>query len=110
MNDSEIIVVNRLKKTAANSQNNTEYAENTAISAFAFLAGEPEYFSRFASLTGINPADISQIAGSHDFLAAVLQFFLSDDSLLLSFCQSADCPPEDVNSAYFRLAGPDAVS
>ena len=107
MNERAGNLVNLLKKQSFKSDVNTGFSAEIGVSAFGFLAGETEYFSRFASLTGLEVSDIAEISQSETFLAAVLQFVLSDDSLLLSFCQAHNHQPEDVNKAYFMLAGPD---
>ena len=103
-------VVNLLKKQSVKTDTNSEFAAEIGVSGIGFLAGEPEYFSRFVALTGVDVSDIADISQSEGFLAAVLQFILEDDSLLLSFCQAHDHESETVNKAYYKLAGPDGSS
>jgi len=97
-------VVNRLKTFRRNTIRSAQDGENLAVSAFTFLAGEQEYFSKFAEMSGIDFNDIAEMANSTDFLASVLSFLLSDDSMLLAFCQSADCVPEDAIRAQHYLS------
>lgn len=98
-------VVNRMKGQRANSGQNTGQAESTGAAAFAFLAAEPEYFSRFADITGIDLTDLKQVAGSTDFLAGVLEYLLNDESLLLNFCENNNIQPEIVQKAQMILSG-----
>lgn len=98
-------VVNRLKSERPVQGNDLQNAEETAVSVFGFLAGEPEYFSRFASLTGIDLADIGDIASSRAFLTAVIDYVLADEPLLLAFCENHNCRPEAVVNAGYVLGG-----
>lgn len=106
---SPMKVVNRLKTPRSKQTLSTENAEKIAVSGFTFLTGEPEYFSKFISTTGVDLADIAEIAGEPVFLTAVLAYFLTDDSLLLSFCEHNNLPPEDVLKAHMVLGGDSVV-
>ena len=97
-------MVNRLKTSRNNSIKSAQDGEILAVSAFGFLAGEQEYFAKFTQMSGIDIGDISEMVNSPSFLAAVLSFLLSDDSMLLAFCQSADCVPEDAIRAQHFLS------
>ncbi|HFC05430.1 MAG TPA: DUF3572 family protein [Rhizobiales bacterium] len=98
-------VVNRMKADRVNLEHQTGDSEQLGAIAFAFLAGEPEYFSRFAAATGIDLADISELAGSRQFLSAVLEYLLGDEFLLLSFCEHNRLQPQQVQNAQMILAG-----
>ena len=82
-----------------------EAAEELAISALAYLAGNPEVLGRFLSLTGIGPADLRAAAREPGFLTGVLEFFLADESLLLAFVEEAQLRPTMVAAAHHALAG-----
>ena len=82
-----------------------EAAEELAISALAYLAGNPEALGRFLSLTGIGPADLRAAAREPGFLAGVLEFFLADESMLLAFVEDAQVRPTMVAAARHMLAG-----
>jgi len=103
-------VVNRLKIKPAKSELDENQAERIAVLAFGFLAAEPEYFSRFASLTGIDIGDVGEMADTPEFLSAVLAYLLVDDSLLLTFCQNNDLQPESINKAHRALGGGNVVN
>lgn len=80
-------------------------AEELAISALAYLAGNPDALGRFLSLTGIGPADLRVAARESGFLAGVLEFFLADESLLLSFVEEVQVRPTMIAAARHALAG-----
>ncbi len=96
-------VVNRMKGYRANVGLNTAKAEKTAANAFSFLTSEPEYLSRFFDITGLNPAEISDVAEIPEFLTGVLDYLLNDESLLLSFCENNNLCPQDVQKAQLVL-------
>lgn len=98
-------VVNRLKGLRTNTGQDKAEAESIGAVAFSFLASEPEYFSRFASITGVDLADMAEISGTKDFLGGVLEYLMSDESLLLSFCENAGIQPETVHKSQLILAG-----
>lgn len=76
-----------------------ELAETLALRALAFLAGEPERLGRFLALTGIGPDRLRAAAGTPETLAAVLDYLLADESLLLTFTSGADVKPYSVGHA-----------
>ena len=80
-------------------------AEGLAISALAYLAGNPDALGRFLSLSGIGPADLRMAAREPGFLAGVLEFFLADESLLLSFVEEAQIRPTMIAVARHALVG-----
>ena len=59
-------------------------AENIAIKALTFLAGDPERLARFLALTGLGPETIRAAAGSPGFLKAVLDHVAGHEELLVS--------------------------
>lgn len=80
-----------------------EAAEAIAAQGLAFLAQEPAQLSRFLSLTGLAPAEIRARAGAPEFLAAVLEYLLGDESLLLVFAERASVAPETIAPALALL-------
>lgn len=84
----------------------TEAAEQLAVQGLGFLAGDEERLERFLALTGLDPSQIRAMAGSRDFLTAILEHILSDEPLLLAFAAEAGVRPESVDRARQRLAGP----
>ena len=78
-------------------------AETLALSALAFLAEDATRLTRFLSLTGIDPADLRQEAGSRQIQAAILEHLLGDESLLLVFAASRSINPETLAPALSLL-------
>jgi hypothetical protein len=73
-----------------------ETAESLAIQALAFLAAEPEQLGRFLAITGIGPEGIRSAAREPQFLAGVLEYLTSDESLLIAFATQVGMEPADV--------------
>ena len=82
-----------------------EAAETLAVSALAYLASEPESLGRFLATTGIGPDQIRIAARDPDFLAGVLDYFSSDEALLVAFASSQDIDPAEFERARAALAG-----
>ncbi|MDH3741195.1 MAG: DUF3572 domain-containing protein [Hyphomicrobiales bacterium] len=88
-----------------NSDTNTSQAEVVALGILQFLASEPEHFSRFLSLTGLSPQDISGQAGEPAFLASVMDYLLSDEKLLLEFAENDSLQPQIIVNLRQKLPG-----
>ncbi len=82
-------------------------AEAIAISALEHLAGDGEALGRFLALSGIGPSDLRLAAAEPGFLVGVLEFYMEDESLLLSFAANAALRPTMIAAARFTLAGHD---
>jgi hypothetical protein len=80
-----------------------ETAEGIAAQGLAFLAGEPARLVRFLTETGLTPERIREQAASPEFLAAVLEHLVGDESLLLVFAASTSVAPETVAAALTLL-------
>jgi hypothetical protein len=82
-----------------------EIAENLAISALSFLAGDPERLGAFLAATGIGPEAIRKAAADPAFLVGVLDFVAADEPLLLAVAEHAGVTPETVERAHAALGG-----
>ena len=71
-------------------------AEKLAIDALTFLAADEGRMARFIAATGYGLAAIRAEAGSPDFLAAVLDFLMEDESLLLVFAGHTGFDPRKI--------------
>lgn len=83
-----------------------EAAEAVAIQALSFIAGEPERLGRFLAVTGIGPAEIRTASREPGFLAGVLEYLISDETLLTAFAAEAGLRPQDPVKAHIALGGP----
>jgi len=81
------------------NQMNREEAEMLAVSALQYLAGDEELLIRFISLSGVDPGEIRQLAGSPAFQAGVLDHLLSDEPVLMAFAAERGIDPARVASA-----------
>jgi len=80
-------------------------AETLALKVLAFLAEDGEGLGRFLGLSGIHPQDLRQRADDPLVLAAVLDFLLGDDKLLLEFAQGEGVDPKIIHEARRALPG-----
>lgn len=82
-----------------------EIAEAVAIQALTFIAGDPERLGRFLAVTGIGPAEIRSASGEPGFLTGVLEYLVSDETLLTTFATEAGLRPQDPVKALVALGG-----
>ncbi len=82
-----------------------EAAETLALQGLTFLVADAPRLSRFFSLTGIDPSDLSGWNGNPALQGAVLEHLLSDESLLLVFAAEVGAPPESIAPAHALLTG-----
>jgi len=79
-------------------------AETLALDGLAFLAGSPDRIGQFLKNSGLDAAELRRRAADPDILRAVLDFLLSDDSLVADFCRSEGLEPRDLHMANHLLA------
>jgi hypothetical protein len=91
-----------MKRRGAMTQ---EAAEGLAIQALTFIAGDGERLGRFLAVTGIGPSEIRAASGEPGFLAGVLQYLASDESLAAAFAREAQCRADDIAEANIALGG-----
>ncbi len=82
-------------------------ASAIALQGLAFLASDDDRVSRFFALTGMAPDDMRASASETHMQAAVLEYLLADESLLLVFAAEVGVRPELIAPAYALLAGPE---
>lgn len=67
-----------------------------ALEALAHMARSDGLSRRFLADSGMSPGDVAASAADPDFLAAVLDFFLSDDRSLVDLADALGRAPADV--------------
>ena len=67
-------------------------AEQLAIAALGFIAGEPEQLGGFLAMSGIGPDSLREAAREPRFLAGVLDHVMADEALLLAFAATPAGP------------------
>jgi len=84
---------------------NGERAETLALRALAFLAAQTNRLEGFCRVTGVAPADLPAMATDRSALAAILDYLLGDEALMLAFAQDEGLAPDDPAAAR-RAMGP----
>ena len=77
----------------------SENAEILALEALGWLAGEEDGIARFLGQSGIDAEALRAGAGTPEMNAAILDFLLSHEDLLLRFCEAASVDARDVHAA-----------
>jgi hypothetical protein len=80
-------------------------AETLALKGLAFLAGDGETLERFLEISGLNPDGLRERVDDPLLLAAVLDFVLGDDKILLAFAEEEAVDPKVVHAARRALPG-----
>lgn len=84
---------------------NQENAEILALRGLAFLAGEPDAMGRFLTLTGTSGPELRDRAEDPEFLAALLDFLMTDEPLVTAFCQAESMDAQQLHNARRALPG-----
>ncbi len=84
---------------------NEAKAETIGIQALGWLAGEEDHFYRFLAMSGIDTAELAARAQEPEFLGFVLDFLLSDDALVIGFCEQSNLPNDLPMKARAQLPG-----
>jgi hypothetical protein len=79
-------------------------AETLAVAAFSALTADEERMSRFMTLSGLQPDTIRQAAGSPRFFAAILDYVVSDEPLLIALASELGVKPERLMGAHLALS------
>jgi hypothetical protein len=82
-----------------------DQASVVALEALAYIAAEEAALLRFIQFAGVSPDQLRRAAGEPETQAGVLDFVLSDESLLLAFCDACGHSPETPAKARQALPG-----
>lgn len=80
--------------------------QETAIAVLGWLASEPDMFSRFLALSGIQPAQVRDAVNDPGFLAGMLDFLMNHEPTLIAFCTATGTAPESVMAAAAHFSPP----
>jgi len=80
-------------------------AETLALKGLAFLVNSPDDLDRFLAASGAAAASLRQSAEEPEFLAAVMDFLLSNEVLLTRFCQDESLDSKTIHRARHALPG-----
>ncbi len=84
-------------------------AEVVALRALGWIAGEEDRLGAFLAATGTSPADVRARAQDPDFLAAVLDFLLQDETSVIGFCDAEGLSYDTPGQARAGLPGGDVM-
>ena len=96
-----------MPKPSPIGQEFADAADVMALRAVAFLVARDGAFSAFAAATGCDPADLPRLIGDRSFLASVLDFVLSDESIAAAFSSAENLPPGALGDYRRGLPGGD---
>lgn len=82
-------------------------AETTAIAALSWIATDQQVLGRFLAASGAGLEDIRAGALDPDFLGFVLDFLLSEESLVIGFAAAMGIAPDAPARARVHLPGGD---
>jgi hypothetical protein len=83
----------------------SEESGTIALNFMAFLARDEERLSRFCALSGFREQGLKSRANDPNFHGFLLDYALSDESLLLAFAADSNLKPERVVAARRALPG-----
>ncbi len=79
--------------------------EALALSALVFIAEDRSRLAGFLGASGLDPSGLAAAAADPGTLSAVLDYLVSDESLLLVFADHVQIDPAAVEPARHALAG-----
>jgi hypothetical protein len=82
-----------------------DVAEEIALKALGWIAGDDELLGIFLGATGASASDMRSRIADPDFLFSVLEFLTMDDSWIMGFCDSAGLAYEVPMQARLVLPG-----
>lgn len=83
-------------------------AEAVALEALTYLAQDPDRLGSFLVQTGIGPEQVRERYSDPEFLSGILDYLLSDESLLIAFVEERGMEPLLPAAARRELPGADA--
>lgn len=81
-------------------------AEEIAVDALVWIAGQEDLGGVFLGATGAAPDDLRRRAGDPVFLLSVLEFLTMDDAWIMAFCEAKGHENAVPMTARKVLAGP----
>ncbi|MER5170523.1 DUF3572 domain-containing protein [Thioclava sp. GXIMD2076] len=86
-----------------------EYAEEIALGALGWLAGQESLLEAFLNVSGADASQIRTIAQDAGFQTAILDFILTQDEWVLGCAQDMGHRPEELVMARAVLGGGDQM-
>lgn len=76
-----------------------------AMKLLTYIASDEDVLGRFMGMSGLSPDDLRRGIADPAFQAGVLDFALSDESLLIAFAANAGLNPTAIMQARSRMPG-----
>lgn len=80
-------------------------AEQIAVKAIVWLAGNDELLPVFMGSTGADQSSFREGVGTPEFQASVLDFIMLDDAWVIAFCDNEGIPYDRLMQARAALPG-----
>ena len=80
-------------------------AEETVLELIAFILSDADQTERLVALTGIGRDDLQAGMSDPQFQAAIFDYALGDEALIVKFAESIGQRPETIVSARRKLPG-----
>ena len=84
---------------------NPDSAETLALKALTFLLKSQAACERFSAQSGVEGSTLGRRLAEPEVLAAVLDFLLSDEELLVEFCAVESVNAQSMHRARYILGG-----
>jgi hypothetical protein len=84
--------------------------ETLSIKALSFLAEREDILDLFVASCGVSLEELYEEADQPETWAAILDFILSMDELVMDFCDTAQCTPQELWRARNDLPGSPAAA
>ena len=81
-------------------------AEIIALKALSYILENPDSRKKFIDNTGMDGSTLSNRIKDKDHLCGILDYILSNEELLIRFCEHLTLPPEVVQRASRTLSAP----
>ena len=94
-----------MQKSGENHNSAQESAESLAAQALSWVTEDADRLNAFMAMTGAAPADLMRNIARPAFLATVLDFLLTEDALVIGFCDAHGLPYTTPMQARAALPG-----
>ena len=81
-----------------------ETATIIALNLLSWLVAHPDRLDDFMATSGFEPSQLHARAADPDLLAAILEYLMSADDLLLKACTDIEITVQDVKAAHHCLS------
>lgn len=78
-----------MQNSKENPRIGREIAETIAAQALAWVAGDAERINGFLNLSGLSPGELMAQAADPRTLGAVLDYLMTEDRMVMAFCDEA---------------------